>query len=202
VSSKSLLYLLAIATAACLLSFLLSAPAYAYPATASGTPVPDVKEVELGNVTGAIVTLYYYDPSTGGKGDIVKIPENPQHVQWNESVAAPGTYTFTHVPEGTHYIEAVHDNRTWFAIASLNQGTTTANVAIPPQSNWNEMTTQSSTPPVLAAPANGSPPASSDGVQTASQLPTPAKGTPQTSGAGIVASLVIFGLVVLYILKK
>lgn len=98
---------------------------------AQSSVTPDVREVELGNISGAVVTLYYYDPVTETRGEKVDIPENPQVVQWDESKAAPGTYTFTRVPEGTYYLEAVHGNNSWFAIAIVYKGTTTANVAIP-----------------------------------------------------------------------
>ncbi len=83
---------------------------------------------------GAVVTLYYFDQATGGKGAIVPLPDgqNPQEVQWDYTKAAPGTYTFYKVPQGTYYVEAVHGNHTWFAIVTVDQGTSTANVAIPP----------------------------------------------------------------------
>jgi Flp pilus assembly protein CpaB len=138
-----------------LLSLVAVANAQSPPTAQSATAQPS--QVDLGNVRGAIVTLYYYDPLTGGKGAIVPLPggQNPQEVIWNETMAAPGTYTFYKVPQGNYYVEAVHGNHTWFALVTVDQGTSTANVAIPSYNDSgfiatpSPQSTPSTTPPAI-----------------------------------------------------
>lgn len=125
---------------------------------------PDL--TEMYNTT---VTLFYYDNANGTKGDAVQMPDNPQHVNMDPALAAPGMYTFSQVPSGQwYYLEADHQGNKWYTIFYMeeNVGTKTANVHIPPFSPLNE----TSTP-----------------VPTATQTPTPApvpSGTaaPTTSG--------------------
>lgn len=171
--------------------------AAAVPACArTATPEPVPAQVNLGNISGAVVTLYYYDEATGGKGDVVKMPDNPQYVQWDEQAAAPGTYTFTRVPEGTYYIEAVHNNHSWFAIATVSKGTTTANVAIPPR-NW---TQEPAAVPSATSVVTPLPSATPSETATPTSLPSPTA-TP-VPGMGLEATLAGIGLLSLYLLRK
>ncbi|WP_424357486.1 hypothetical protein [Methanocella sp. MCL-LM] len=171
--------------------------AYVVPATAQTvTPEPVPAQVNLGNISGAVVTLYYYDEATGGKGDMVKVPDNPQYVQWDEQAAAPGTYTFSRVPEGKYYIEAVHNNNSWFAIATVYKGTTTANVAIPPR-NW---TPEPTVVPSATAAPTPLPSVMPTAAATGTPLPSPT--ATQTPGMGIEAVLAGIGLISLYLLRK
>ncbi len=136
---------------------------------------PETGQVRLGDVRGTVVTLYYYDAANQGKGAIVPLPggQNPQEVVWDANVSAPGTYTFYKVPFGTYYIEAVHDGQAWFAIATVGEGTTTANVAIPPNgtARWQPVTpipSPTAAPSVTAVPISPTP--------SPSPVPSPAPG--------------------------
>ncbi len=133
------------------------------------TPVQS--PVDLGNVKGTVVTLYYYDFETGGKAGIVPLPDdqNPQPVEWDYTRAAPGTYTFYKVPFGIYYLEAVHDNNSYFAIVNVTAGTATANVAIPSNAtDWTPVATPSPTPsPAPTASPSPSP------VPSSSPMPSP-----------------------------
>ena len=160
------------------------------------TSTAQPSQVDLGNVKGTIVTLYYYNFETGGKGAIVPLPEdqNPQEVQWDYTKAAPGTFTFYKVPSGIYYIEAVHGNHSYFAIANVTAGTTTANVAIPPEGTglqWQPVEDISAT----ATPSPG-PTASPSPVPSATPLPTPSPGMTTISA---IAGLT---LVALYVVTK
>jgi hypothetical protein len=146
-------------------------PALSQTAPSEPAPVP----ADLGNISGAVVTLYYYDPATGEKGERVEMPDNPQYVQWDEQAAAPGTYTFTRVPEGTYYIEAVHGNNSWFAIATVYRGTTTANVAIPPK-NWTLDPTTAPSTTVIVTPSPSATPVQATATPRPSPTSTPAPG--------------------------
>ena len=169
-------------------------PAYAQ--TVSPEPVP--VQVNLGNISGAVVTLYYYDEAAGGKGEMVNLPDNPQYVQWDEQAAAPGTYTFTRVPEGTYYIEAVHGNNSWFAIATVSRGTTTANVAIPP-GNWAQESTAipSSTPVITSTPA-----ATSIITAAPSLSAQPDQSATPSPGMDLVAALTGLGIISIYLVTR
>jgi hypothetical protein len=132
------------------------------------TPAPP--QVDLGNVKGTVVTLYYYNFETGGKDGIVPLPDdqNPQEVEWDYTKSAPGTYTFYRVPFGIYYLEAVHGNNSYFAIVNVTAGTATANVAIPPNATeWTLVATPSPVPsPTPTAVPSPSP----------TPLPTPSPG--------------------------
>lgn len=156
------------------------------------SPSPQPSQPYYSDIKGAVVTLYYYDPVTKGKGAIVPLPEgqNPQEVQWDANISAPGTYTFYKVPFGTYYIEAVHNGHAWFAIANVGAGTTTANVAIPPNgtTDWR---------PVAEAPsatATPSPAATATPLPTSSPTPSP----------GLTTSSALIGLmiVMLYVVHR
>ncbi|MCD1293978.1 hypothetical protein CUJ83_03075 [Methanocella sp. CWC-04] len=154
------------------------------------------EQVRLGDITGTVVTLYYYDEETGGKGNIVPLPDNPQVVTADPAKAAPGTYTFTRVPVGKYYIEAVNDGNVYFAIMELKegQGTGTANIAIP---NWQRISGTSddtdSVPETIPSPTSIISP-------TPSQMPASATkaSTPGMTGAmafmAIMMSLCIIAL--------
>jgi hypothetical protein len=152
-------------------------------------------QVEPGGVTGAIVTLYYYDSATGGKGALVPLPDgqNPQEVEWDSTKAAPGTYTFYKVPQGTYYVEAVHGNHTWFAIAMVDQGTSTANVAIPPYNDSGFFATPS-------PPATPSTMPAATSAETTS--PTPAPRTTPSPGMTTLCALTGLTLVALYVVIR
>jgi hypothetical protein len=133
-------------------------------ASAQMAASPQPSPVDLGDIRGVVVTLYYYDPATGGKGAIVPLPggQNPQEVEWDANKSAPGTYTFYKVPFGTYYVEAVHNGNAWFAIATVGEGTTTANVAIPLNNtvSWQpvaQVPSGTPTPPPPAATDNATP---------------------------------------------
>jgi hypothetical protein len=153
---------------------------------------PPPAQVELGDIRGAVVTLYYYDGATGGKGAMVPLPggQNPQEVEWDSARAAPGTYTFYKVPQGTYYVEAVHGNRTWFAIVAVDQGTSTANVAIPP---FNEAVSPTAVPAVAPLPS-----------ASASPSATPSPPNPPTPSPGITTLGAVAGLalVALHVARK
>ena len=151
---------------------------------------------QLGNITGAVVTLYYYDAANQTKGAMVDIPENPQLVQWDYTKAAPGTYVFYHVPQGTYYVEAVHNNHTWFAVTTVTEGTATANVAIPPFRDAgaaNPSATAVLTPAPSASPAPTAPPATPS--------PSPARASP-TPGLTTLCAITGLTVVALYIIYK
>lgn len=171
---------------------IITTPALAFSQTAT-EPVP--KEIILGNVSGAVVTLYYYDPVTGGKGAYVALQDNPQYVQWDEQLAAPGTYTFSRVPEGTYYIEAVHNNNSWFTIATVYRGTTTANVAIPPV-NWTEAATLTPLPTPVSTPVPTPAPAE------ATPTPTPIPSATPAPGMGAVVTLAGIGILMICLAWK
>jgi hypothetical protein len=138
---------------------------------AQSTVTPQPSPVELGDIKGAVVTLYYYNPVTEGKGAMVPLPgnQNPQEVEWDYTKAAPGTYTFYKVPVGIYYIEAVHGNHSYFAIANVSGGTTTANVAIPPNDTsiqWQPVDAASATSTPSPVPSASSYPSASAPVST------------------------------------
>lgn len=145
---------------------------------------------DLGNVSGAIVTLYYYDESTGGKGDIVPLPDNPQFVNADPDMAAPGMFTFTRVPAGKYYLEANNSGRIFFAIADVYQGTTTANIHIP--GGWQQV---NATPVPTATPTVSPPPL----LPTPSPSPTPA---PRTPGFEALAASMAFAIAVMSIKRR
>jgi hypothetical protein len=152
---------------------------------AQSPATPQPSQINPGDIKGAVVTLYYYDPVTGGKGAIVPLPDgqNPQEVIWDETKAAPGTYTFYKVPQGNYYVEAV------------DQGTSTANVAIPPYNDTG----------FLAIPSpQATPSTSPTAIPPKSASPTPAP-TPQVTpspGMTTLAALTGLTLVALYVVTR
>ena len=175
--------------------FILFSLNYAATAGAQSTVTPQLSQVELGDIQGAVVTLYYYDFATGGKGAIVPLPDNPQDVQWDYTKAAPGTYTYTRVPEGVYYLEAVHKNHTWFAIVTVNAtlGTSTANVAIPAYNDSGFF--PSPDPSVVPSPAL---------TEAPSATPAPSLSPSATPSPGMTALCALAGLtlVTLYVVIK
>lgn len=148
-------------------------------------------QVELGNISGATVTLYYYNPETGGKGAKVPLPgnQNPQQVEWDYTKAAPGTYTFYNVPHGTYYLEAVHNNHTWFTKVIVGEGTTTANVAIPLYNDSGFFPSPSPQATASVTPTE---------IPTASPEPTPMPRTMPSPGMTTLCVLAGLTLVTLY----
>lgn len=103
------------------------------------------------------VTLYYYDNSNQTKGAAVDMPDNPQYVNADPALAAPGMYTFSYVPSGQwYYLEADHQGNKWYTIFYMedNAGTKTANVHIPPMQpvNVTETATATQMPPIDTPP--------------------------------------------------
>lgn len=166
-------------------------------ATAQSSPTAQPPQINPGDVKGAVVTLYYYNPVTAGKGAIVPLPDgqNPQEVIWDETKATPGTYTFYKVPQGNYYVEAVHGNHTWFALVTVDQGTSTANVAIPPYNDSGFNTT-----PYPQAPPSAAPTAIPS--ENASPTPTPTPRVTPSPGMTTLAALTGLTLVTLYVVTK
>jgi hypothetical protein len=164
-------------------------------ASAWPTQAAQPSQVDLGDINGTIVTLYYFDSATGGKGAIVPLPDdqNPQAVQWDDTKAAPGTYTFYKVPQGTYYVEAVHGDHIWFALVTVDQGTSTANVAIPPYNDSGFLATPSPLATTSATPTAFPP-----------ETPSPTPGPRVTTSPGMttLAALTGLTLVALYIILK
>jgi hypothetical protein len=158
------------------------------------TPTPLPGEVDPGNAKGTIMTLYYYDFETEGKGVIVPLPDNqnPQEVQWDYTKAAPGTFMFYKVPFGIYYLEAVHGNNSFFAIVNVTEGTATANVAIPPNAtDWKPVATPTpQSTPVPTASSSSSP------SPLPTSLPTPSPG--MTSFCALAGLLIV----TLYVVTK
>jgi hypothetical protein len=136
-------------------------------------PVTAQQQANLSDIGNATVTLYYYDKGDGIKGAIVPMPDNPQQVNYDTAVAAPGMYTFSHVPAGQwYYLEADHNGNKWYAIFYMeeNVGTKTANVNIPPFRPVNRTTGVSPSPSVYPA---SSPTALPCPTATAAPVPSP-----------------------------
>jgi hypothetical protein len=164
-------------------------------ASAQTSATPEPSQINPGDVKGAVVTLYYYDSATGGKGAMVPLPDNqnPQEVQWDYTKAAPGTYTFYKVPQGTYYVEAVHGNHTWFALVTVDQGTSTANVAIPEYNDSGFFATPSPTATSSTMPTPILPDTTS---------PTPAPRTTPSPGMTTLCALTGLTLVALYVVIR
>jgi hypothetical protein len=121
-------------------------------------PCAAQQQANLSDIGNATVTLYYYDNENGIKGAIVPMPDNPQQVNYDTALAAPGMYAFSHVPAGQwYYLEADHNGNRWYAIFYMeeNVGTKTANVHIPPlvRVNATQDITISPSPTATATPA-------------------------------------------------
>jgi hypothetical protein len=130
------------------------------------------QQANMGSVDNATVTLYYFDNASGTKGGIVPMPDNPQKVNWDPKLAAPGMYTFSRVPAGQYYyLEADHNGNKWYATFYMeeNVGTVTRNVAIPPWTALNVTTT--ATPNPTSAPIQTAPP-----LPSSSPTPAPSRG--------------------------
>lgn len=145
---------------------------------------------ELGNVSNATVTLYYYDQATGEKGAMVPMPDNPQQVAWDASKAAPGMYTFSKVPtDRWYYLEADNNGNKWYAVFYMapGSGTQTANVAIPPFKPLNATIT----PPPTATPTT------TPTAVPATPTPAPSKAaaTPGMTGMVGLVSLMVAALI-------
>ncbi len=159
--------------------------------------VTAIPMAQLGNVSNATVTLYYYDQSTGEKGQIVPMPDNPQQVQWDSSRAAPGMYTFSKVPASQwYYLEANNDGHKWFAVFYMAQGegTHTANVDIPPFQPLNDSIVSITPAPTIAPTAV---------PNTSVNTPAPTASTPEpTPGPTGIFSIVALIAAVLLFMKK
>jgi hypothetical protein len=114
------------------------------------------QQAGLSDIGNATVTLYYYNTGNGTKGAIVPMPDNPQQVNYDPAVAAPGMYAFSHVPAGQwYYLEADHNGNRWYSIFYMeeNVGTKTANVDIPPLKPVNGTASVSPSPSAYPVPS-------------------------------------------------
>lgn len=196
--------MLKIAGIACSIAFISLTLAMIFPLSAiaqqnstADLVVTAIPMAQLGNVSNATVTLYYYDQPTGEKGRIVPMPDNPQQVQWDSSLAAPGMYTFSKVPAGQwYYLEADNNGHKWYAVFYMAQGegTHTANVDIPPFQPLNDSVV-SITPTPTVAPTIV--------PNTSVNTPAPTVSTPRPTPAPTgIFSIVALMAVVLMLLKK
>lgn len=139
------------------------------------------QQSSLGRIGNTTVTLYYYDSTNQTKGDVVPMPDNPQYVNVDPAYAAPGMYTFSHVPSGEwYYLEADHQGNKWYSIFYMeeNVGTKTANVNIPPMrpvnitpANMPRVTPQDTVPAIPSpSPAATPVPAASPGMTLAAAI--------------------------------
>jgi len=140
------------------------------------------QQSSIGGFGNTTVTLYYYDSANQTKGGTVPMPDNPQYVNADPAYAAPGMYTFSHVPSGQwYYLEADHQGNKWYSIFYMedNVGTKTANVNIPPMKPVNAtpaataITTPAlppDTPPPSPLPTSTPVPAASPGMTFALAL--------------------------------
>ena len=111
------------------------------------------------------------------------MPDNPQYVNVDPAQAAPGMYTFSHVPSGQwYYLEADHQGNRWYSIFYMenNVGTKTANVNIPPMQPVNG-----------SSPAVPTPALKSDTPAPPTPTPTPTATVPAaTPGMTLITAIV------------
>lgn len=158
-----------------------------------GTATQQANLSEIGNSTA---TLYYYDMMNETKGAIVPMPDNPQQVNSDPARAAPGMYTFSHVPAGRwYYLEADHNGKKWYAIFYMeeNAGTKTANVHIPPLKPVNQTAATSPSPLPSICPTPG--------PTISPNPPNPAMPVPSTGMTFTTATLAAAALTLLLIKK-
>lgn len=98
---------------------LLAAPASAQLGTITGVITTGNRQA----VPDALVTLYDLE------GNFIIVPDNPQFSS-NGTGNNVGVYTFYDVPSGTYNITAAKGESQFFAIATLDTGTATANVVL------------------------------------------------------------------------
>lgn len=98
---------------------LLAAPAAAQLGTITGVVTTGNRQA----VPDALITL------SDLEGNYVVIPENPQFSS-NGTGNNVGVYTFYDVPTGTYNITAVKGDSEFFAIATMETGTATANIVL------------------------------------------------------------------------
>ncbi len=143
------------------------------------------QQANLSDIGNATVTLYFYE--NGTKGAIVPMPDNPQRVNWDPALAAPGMYTFSHVPAGhEYYLEADHNGNKWYAVFYMeeNVGTVTRNVDIPPLMPASATGDAGASPPPTATPT----PAASVPIPTRNE--GPARATPGMTMAAATMALI------------
>jgi len=145
-------------------------------------PCAAQQQASLSYIGNATVTLYYYDEANGTKGGIVPMPDNPQYVNFDPAIAAPGMYTFSHVPAGQwYYLEAEHEGKKWYTIFYMQEGmgTKTANIHIPP---FTPISAISPTPEATTGP-----------MQTPTPAPKPSPGTGITAAImGITIAILLY----------
>ena len=151
----------------------------------------------LSNVSNATVTLFFYDQTTGEKGAMVPMPDNPQQVQWDSSLSAPGMYTFSKVPASQwYYLEADNDGHKWYAVFYMAQGegTHTANVNIPPFQPLNDSVEPiTPTPTVMPTALKNTP--------TGTPAPIASKPEPTPGPTGVFSIMALIAAV-LVLMKK
>jgi hypothetical protein len=153
---------------------------------------------QLGNVSNATVTLYYYDNSTNEKGIMVPMSDNPQQVAWDASRSAPGMYTFSQVPtDRWYYLEADNNGHKWYAVFYMAQGegTHTANVDIPPFQPLNDSI-------VSITPAPAVEPTAVPNTSVNIPTPTALKPEPTPAPAGIFSIVALMAAVLLLSKKQ
>lgn len=158
------------------MAMILPLSAIAQPNDTAGLAVTALPMAQLGNVSNATVTLYYYDQATGEKGDMVSMPDNPQQVAWDSSRSAPGMYTFSKVPaDQWYYLEANNSGNKWYAVFYMAQGegTHTANVHIPPFQPLNDSALSITPTPTVVPTVTVNIPVSTPAPIVSKPAPTP-----------------------------
>ncbi len=152
----------------------------------------------LSNVSNATVTLFFYDQTIGEKGAMVPMPDNPQQVQWDSSLSAPGMYTFSKVPASQwYYLEADNNGHKWYAVFYMAQGegTHTANVNIPPFQPLND-----SVEPITPTPTVA--PTAVPNTSLNTPTPTASKPEPTPAPTGIISIVALTAAVLLFMKKR
>jgi hypothetical protein len=149
-----------------------------------GTVSGVVTDKNRNGVPYANVTIWYWDgrENTG----IVRCPDNPQ-LSSDGRTATIGTYTFVYVPQGDFNVTAEKDGHIYYAVISVDQGTTTANVAIPDY--------------VFVVPVTPEPTVIPSAISSgATPTPTP---TPTSSpGPDVLTALVLIGAVAVIVHRR
>jgi len=185
-----------LATLLTLLAFSASASAQQDNTANETLSVPPI--AELGNVSNATVTLYYYDQATGEKGDMVPMPDNPQQVAWDASISAPGMYTFSKVPTNQwYYLEANNNGNKWYAVFYMapGEGTHTANVHIPPFQPLNDSVVSITPSPTVV-------PTAVPNISVNTPAPTTSTPSPTPGPTGIFSIVAIMAAVLLLMKKR
>jgi hypothetical protein len=151
----------------------------------SALPCLAQQQASLSDIGNATVTLYYYDDVNKTRGAMADMPDNPQYVLNDPSLAAPGMFMFSQVPTGCwYYMEADHNGNKWYSIFYMEEGvgTKTANIHIPPFNALNETATPA--PTIAPTPEPTSTPVPTV-IPTVTATPVPTPG--MTATAAMIA---------------